>query len=266
MTFRPPGIAVAVVSMLLAAGCRTVPVMGRKQLDLVSSDQEVTLGAEEFQKMEQTTPISHDPQANALVQHVGKRIAAVADLPNAKWEFVVFQSDEANAFCLPGGKVGVYAGILPITQNDAGLATVLGHEIAHAAAHHGAERMSQQMAAQVGGSVAGALTSGSSQLTQEAVSAAYGAAAQVGVLLPFSRKQEAEADHIGMIYMARAGYDPAEAIAFWQHFAAYNRAHGGSKGLAFLQTHPLDEQRIQALKQELPEAEAAYKKSQANAK
>jgi len=224
------------------------------------------LGVAAFQETKQQTPISKDASANEMLQRVGRRIASVASLPNAQWEFVVFESKEANAWCLPGGKVGVYTGILPITKTEAGLATVIGHEVAHATAHHGAERMSQQMAAQLGGSVAGAAVSGKSQTMQVLVGNAYGAAAQVGVLLPFSRKHESEADYIGLKYMARAGYDPAEAVAFWERFAEYNRQHGGSQGLSFLRTHPLDEKRINDLKAKLPEVQAEYQKAKAAGK
>jgi metalloendopeptidase OMA1, mitochondrial len=260
-SFRPlTSAAVAVLGVLLLAGCATVPETGRSQLNLVSADEEMKLGVAAFQETKQKTPISRDAALNAMVQRAGKRIAAVANLPNAQWEFVVFESQEANAWCLPGGKVGVYTGLMPVAKDETGLATVIGHEVAHATAHHGAERMSQQMVAQAGGSVAGALASSQSQGTQALVGQAYGVVSQVGVLLPFSRKQEAEADYIGLLYMARAGYDPAEAIAFWERFAAYNRQHGGSQGLSFLRTHPLDEQRIQALKDQLPRARAEYKK------
>src|SRR6476661_5196891 len=141
----------------ILAACSTAPITGRRQLSLVSGDQEAQLGLSAFDQMKKETPISRDPAANALLQKVGKRIAAAAgnDLKDAQWEFVVFESKEANAFCLPGGKIGVYTGILPITKDEAGLATVLGHEVAHATAHHGAERMSQQMAAQGLGQVGG---------------------------------------------------------------------------------------------------------------
>ena len=263
---RLSGAALAVLGALFLAGCATVTETGRSQLNLVSPDEEMKLGVTEFQQTKEKTPISRDAQANALVQRAGQRIAAVANLPNAQWEFVVFESPEANAWCLPGGKVGVYTGILPITQDEAGLATVIGHEVAHATAHHGAERMSEQMAAQAGGSVVGSLVSGKSQTTQALVGEAYGVASQVGVLLPFSRKQEAEADYIGLLYMARAGYDPAAAVAFWQRFADYNRQHGGSQGLSFLRTHPLDEQRIQSLQAELPKARVEYEKAKASGK
>ena len=260
------GAALTVVGALLLAGCQTVPETGRSQLNLISTDEEMKLGVTTFRETKQKTPISKDAQANALVQRAGQRIAAVANLPNAQWEFVVFESPEANAWCLPGGKVGVYTGILPITKDEAGLATVIGHEVAHATAHHGAERMSDQMAAQAGGNVVGALVSGKSQGTQVLVGQAYGVVSQVGVLLPFSRKQEAEADYIGLLYMARAGYDPAAAVAFWERLAEYNRQHGGSQGLSFLRTHPLDEQRIQSLKGELPKARAEYEKAKAAGK
>ena len=260
-SFQPLlGAALAVLGALLFTGCETVTETGRSQLNLVSPDEEMKLGVSAFQETKQKTPISRDAQASAMVQRAGQRIAAVANLPNAQWEFVLFDSPEANAWCLPGGKVGVYTGILPITKDEAGLATVIGHEVAHATAHHGAERMSQQMVAQLGANAAGALVSGKSQATQALVGQAYGVASQVGVLLPYSRKQEAEADYIGLLYMARAGYDPAAAVAFWERFAEYNRQHGGSQGFAFLRTHPLDEQRIQELKAQLPKARAEYKK------
>ncbi len=258
------GVASVAAVMWIMQGCTTVPVTGREELNFVPSGEETQLGITSFDKLKASTPINHDPAINAMVQRVGWRIAAVAsnDLPNAKWEFVVFESKEANAFCLPGGKVGVYTGILPIAQNDAGLATVLGHEIGHAVAHHGASRMSQAMLVQAGGQVLGA-TLGASRFSkyQAAVLAAYGLGAQVGVELPYDREQESEADHIGLVYMARAGYDPREAIAFWQRFMKFSQEQGANHTPAFLRTHPLDEQRIQQLRQWLPEAEAAFAKS-----
>src|SRR5690242_9767858 len=208
--------------LALTNGCSTVPVTGRSQLNLVSPGQEMQLGLSAFDQLKQTTPVNHDPAVNAMVQKVGKRIAAVAgqDMPNAQWEFVLFDSPEANAFCLPGGKVGVYKGILPITRDEAGLATVIGHEVAHAALHHGAERMSEAMAMQVGGQLVGtAVNSYNPQWTQ-AASSVYGLGATLGRSLPHSRAQESEADRVGLRYMARAGYDPSAALGFWERFAA----------------------------------------------
>jgi predicted Zn-dependent protease len=249
---------VSALFILVLGGCTTAPVTGRSQLNLVSSGEITQLGLTEFDKMKKEMPVDTNPADNALVQRVGKRIAAVAgkDMPDAQWEFVVFQSKEANAFCLPGGKVGVYSGILPITRDEAGLATVLGHEIAHAAAHHGAERVSQQTLMQGGGQLLGAGLGSAKPITQEMVALAYGVGSQVGVSLPFSRKQESEADHIGLVYMARAGYDPQAALAFWERFAQYSKDQGGSGGLAFLRDHPVDSVRIADIKKWLPEAEA----------
>ena len=239
-----------VVWLALATGCNTVPVTGRTEFTgLVSHSQEMQLGLSSFNQLKQTTPISHDPAANALVQKVGQRIAAVAgkDMPGAQWEFVVFESPVANAFCLPGGKIGVYTGILPITKDEAGLATVIGHEVSHAVARHGAERMSEAMVEQMGGQALGVSLSSYDPRMQAAAQMAYGLTTQVGRELPHSRAQESEADHIGLIYMARAGYDPQSAVQFWQRFMQYNQQHGGSGTPVFLRTHPLDETRMHQL-------------------
>jgi len=259
-------LAVALVATgFLLAGCGTVPVTGRSQLNFIPADQEMALGLSSFDELKKSTPISKDAAANALVQKVGKRIATIAgtDMPNAQWEFVVFESKEANAFCLPGGKVGVYTGILPITKDEAGLATVIGHEVAHAVAKHGAERMSEGMALQYGGQLAGSYLGTKLDITSPAVKAlasqAYGLGSQTLVALPHSRNQESEADHIGLIYMARAGYDPAASVQFWQRFMDYNKQAGGNDTPNFLRTHPTDATRIQQLQGWLPEAKAQYK-------
>lgn len=253
-------VLVLLASQLAWVGCATVPVTGRRQLNLLSANQEMQLGFNSFQQTKSQVPINRDPAVNALVQKVGKRIAAVADLPGAQWEFVVFESKEANAFCLPGGKVGIYTGILPITKDEGGLATVIGHEVAHAVARHGAERVSEGMLIQTGGQLLGAAMNAANPQMQALTVAAYGLGTQLGRTLPHSRAQESEADQIGLRYMARAGYDPEAAIGFWQRFAAYNAGHGGGGTPWFLRTHPLDETRIQQIREWLPAARAEMKR------
>lgn len=241
----------------ILAGCTTNPVTGRKQLTrLVSPQQELQLGLGEFEKMKQEVPISRDPAANAVVQKVGQRIAAAAqnDMPGAQWEFVVFDSKEANAFCLPGGKIGVYTGLLSITHDEAGLATVIGHEVGHATAHHAAERISQGMLLQTGSQVAGALSANAQPVTQNVLAAAFGVGGPLLVQLPHSRFQESEADRMGLIYMARAGYPPEAALDFWKRFSAFHQQSGTSAGPAFLRTHPLDSKRIEQIAAWIPEA------------
>jgi metalloendopeptidase OMA1, mitochondrial len=241
-------------------GCATVPMTDRRQLLLIPEGQEMQMGLATFEQMKQELPISKDPEANALVQRVGQRIAAVAspDLPGAQWEFVVFDSEDPNAFALPGGKVGVFAGILPITKDEAGLATVLGHEIAHAVARHGGERMSEALLMQTGGQILGATLSAADPLWQAAAGTAYGLGAQLGRALPHSRAQEAEADYIGLLYMARAGYNPEAALDFWTRFAEHT---GPGATPWFLRTHPVTDDRIRDIQAALPEARAEYERS-----
>jgi predicted Zn-dependent protease len=253
--------ATLVAAAFFICGCDTVPVTGRSQINFIPAGEEMALGLSSFDTLKKSTPISHDAAANALVQKVGQRIAAVTgkDMPNAQWEFVVFESKEANAFCLPGGKVGVYTGILPITKDEAGLATVIGHEVSHAVAKHGAERMSAGMMAQFGGQLLGSAVSNADPRWQALLNGAYGIGSQDFALPAHSRAQESEADHIGLIYMARAGYDPAAAVQFWQRFMEFNKQNGGGGTLSFLRTHPTDETRIKQLQQWLPEAKAQLK-------
>jgi predicted Zn-dependent protease len=251
-------LALAVLTLSLAAGCATNE-LGRRQLMLVSGAEMNELGVNSFNQMKKEVPISKDRAANDMVRRVGERIKAVATLPNAQWEFVVFDSKEVNAFCLPGGKIGVYTGILPIVKDDAGLATVLGHEVAHATLQHGAERMSEGLATQVIGQGLGAAVNAADPRWTGAFGQLYGIGTQVGVGLPHSRKQESEADRRGLTYMAKAGYDPEAAVAFWERFSAFNKQAGGDSPPSFLRTHPLDEVRIKQLKEWMPEAKAQYR-------
>jgi len=231
------------------AACSSVPYTRRSQLILVSSDEETKLGAQAFNEVLSKSRVDDRAVVSRPVQDVGQHIARVANRPDYRWQFVVIDDPkQQNAFALPGGKVAVYTGLFPVAQSTTGLAVVLGHEIAHALARHGAERMSQAMAAEAGGTLLGAIF-GSGPGTS-AVLAAYGLGAQVGVLLPYSRTQESEADHIGLLLMAQAGYDPRGALAFWQRM---ERA-GGENPPEFLSTHPSHGTREQQIQAWLPEA------------
>ena len=246
---------------LLIVGCATVPETGRSQLILVSSSDVLQLSLSEFDKIKNSTPVSQNAEQKTLVDRVGRRIAAVAPLPNAKWEFVLFDKpDVQNAFALPGGKVGVYSGLLTVTQNEAGLATVMAHEVAHAVARHGEERISQGLLVQLGGQALGAALKSRPEATQALAQAAFGIGSNVAYMLPHSRDQELEADRIGLSYMARAGYDPNEAVAFWKRFGAENAKRGG-KAIELLSTHPLDDKRIAQLESLMPAAVAEYQKA-----
>lgn len=244
--------------LLWGAGCHTVPQTGRSALHLVPSDQLASMASTQFSQLKQETPISRDPTYNAMVRRVGERIAYVAapDMPNAQWEFVVFDDPEQiNAFAMPGGKVAVYTGIFKVAQTDDDLAIVMGHEVAHVAAGHGNERVSQQLLA-AGGALA--LQFGTQDMDSEdrtMLMAAYGAGATLGVMLPYSRYHESEADEIGLIYAAKAGYDPRAAIGFWERMDAQS---SGSTP-EFLSTHPSGSTRIRKLNELMPKAYEIYK-------
>ncbi len=241
----------------LATSCKTAPVTGRKELAFMGSAEMMQLGEQAYKEELSKAKVSNDPAANELVRRVGTRIAQAAmidseEAKNFKWEFTVIDDPKTvNAWCLPGGKVAVYTGILPVTQNEAGLATVLGHEVAHATAGHGNERVSQGMIIQGGEQALAVALSGKDPQKTQLLLGALGLGAQVGLQLPFSRKQESEADHIGLIYMARAGYDPQEAVTFWQRMIEKS---GGQEPPAFLSDHPPSKERVENLKKWMPEA------------
>jgi predicted Zn-dependent protease len=227
-------IAVLALLLLLAA-CATVPYTHRSQLLLVGESQELALGADAYREVLRQQKIVHDPKLIDPVRRVGERIARVANRSDYRWEFNVIDDDkQINAFALPGGKVAVYTGLFPVARDTGGLAAVLGHEVAHALARHAGERMSQGMLLQIAATGLAVGLGDQSPTTQQAIMQAFGLGAQVGVLLPFGRSQEAEADHIGLILMAKAGYDPGAALDLWQRFEQAGK--GGPP--EFLSTHP----------------------------
>jgi predicted Zn-dependent protease len=244
----------AVLLLVLGlVGCTAAPYTRRSQLILVSPDEEAELGARAFNEVLSKSRVDARPAVSKPVEEVGRRIARAANRPDYRWRFVVIDDPkQVNAFALPGGKVAVYTGLFPVAENTNGLAVVLGHEIAHALARHGAERMSQGVVAQAGQSLLGAVLG--NRPGTNAILAAYGVGAQVGVLLPYSRTQESEADHIGLLLMAQAGYDPRGALAFWQRM---ERA-GGANPPEFLSTHPSHGSREQQIEAWLPEAMRYY--------
>lgn len=247
---------VGAVSLVLVA-CQTVPYTGRSQLQLLSESQEASMGLQTYRQILKKSRLSPDPILNEQLTRVGRRIAVATGKPNLRWEFKVIEdSRQINAFALPGGKVAVYTGLLPVTQDDAGLAAVLGHEIAHVIARHGGERVSQGLLVQVGLSATTvALSRGDPQMVRR-VSSLLGAGAAVGLILPWSRQQESEADHLGLIYMAKAGYDPRAARDLWIRMAEASRGRG--RPPEFLSSHPAHGTRLRQIEQWLPEALRYY--------
>lgn len=260
-------ISAVLLTTSLIISCSTVPLTGRKQLNILPESQMISLSLASYTDFLKSNKISDDRTNAAMVTEVGKNIATavtryftenkMADrLQGYQWEFNLIEDKTPNAWCMPGGKVVVYTGLLPYSQDKNGLAVVLSHEIAHAVARHGNERMSQTMIAQFGNIALDQLIKDKPQETQNIFNAAYGAGAQLGVMLPFSREHELEADKLGLIFMAKAGYDPATALSFWERMSKA----GGSKPPEFLSTHPSDETRLRKIKAAIPEAEKYYKK------
>jgi len=255
------------VSFLLA-GCSEVPITGRRQLSLVPSSLVTSMSVQEYTQFLSENKVSNDPQQTAMVKRVGQNIVAAVNefckehcdkdpFAGYQWEINLVEDPQVNAFAMPGGKVVVYTGILPIAQNEAGLATVMGHEIAHVFAGHGEERMSQGLLTQFGGAALSVALKNQPEATQNLFMSAYGLGTQVGLLLPYSRLHESEADHLGLIFMAMAGYNPNEAVGFWERMAAASK--GQSKPPEFLSTHPADQTRIENIKKLIPEAMEYYK-------
>lgn len=238
------------------SACSSVPITGRSQLLLSNESEEVAAGATSYKTFLSEAKISTNTANCALVKKVGNKIAQTSGY-KYDWEFTLVENAEANAFCLPGGKVAVYTGILPYTKTEAGLATVMSHEIAHAIARHGAERASQAQILQLGLSVGN--TTLANNPNKDLILQGVNVAGNIGIILPYSRKHESEADYMGLILMAKAGYNPNEAISFWQRMSA-NSSGSQSAITNFLSTHPADAKRIKDLQNHLQEALSYYNK------
>jgi len=253
--------------------CATNAIIGRKQLSLISESEVQTMAASEYKNFLSANKVIGTTSGNKdalAVQRVGNKVinaikkyysekGLANEIAGYNWEINTVNSNEVNAWCMPGGKIVVYTGILPITQNDAALAVVMGHEIAHALAKHGSERMSQGMIQQFGGAALSAALSSKPAETRNLFMNAYGLGSQIGGILPFSRKNELEADKLGLMFSALAGYDPKESIAFWQRMS---KVGSGQKPPEFMSTHPADETRIEQLQKIMPEILSNYYKQQ----
>ena len=252
---RTLSLAVLILAPVFSAGCPTVATTGRKQLMLISPEKEVQLGEAAYGQILADETLNDDPALNAILQRVGWRVAAATGRDDFAWEFNLIESDEVNAFCLPGGKIAVYTGLIPVAANDAGLAIILGHEIAHAIARHGAERMSQRQTVNLArqtlsiAAAAAGLGAVGSTATE-----AFDITTELGIMLPYSRAHESEADHLGLLYAAKAGYDPRQAVPLWQRM----NDSADSRPPAFLSTHPNPDHRIEDFQQIMPHALDAY--------
>ncbi len=256
------------LSLLLSvlAGCATVPITGRRQLTIIPGGEMRAMSFSQYDQVLADAQLSQDAEATAMVRQVGLRIQDAVEryfaqqglssaLDGYAWEFNLLESEQVNAWCMPGGKVAFYTGILPVCQGQAGVAVVMGHEIAHAIAEHGNERMSQGLLLQMGGMALGEAIKDKPAETQALYMGAFGLGAQYGAMLPFSRKHESEADHMGLIFMAMAGFDPHEAPRLWERMAA----QGGAGVPEFMSTHPSDETRIRDLNAHMAEAMEYYR-------
>jgi predicted Zn-dependent protease len=263
----PMYLVVVVSFALIVVSCATVPITGRRQLDFIPDATMLSMSLQEYEQFLKEHTLSTNSQQTQMVKRVGTRIQHAVEqyfteqnrqqeLQNYQWEFNLVESDEVNAWCMPGGKVVVYTGILPIVQDDNGLAVVLGHEIAHAVAKHGGERMSQLLLIQMGGIALSEAMKTKPEQTRQIWMTAFGLGAQLGAILPYSRLHESEADYLGLVFMAMAGYDPHNAVDFWQRMA---QKSGGQKPPEFLSTHPSDQTRIKKIQEEIPKAMQYYR-------
>ncbi|GJL55399.1 MAG: peptidase M48 [Nitrospirales bacterium] len=239
------------------ANQETVPITGRSQLVDIDRQQEVALGLQSYQQILSESQVLAQGEVVDLVRRIGQQLATAAvDVdPGFQWEFNVIQSEQANAFALPGGKTAVYTGLLPVAENADGLAVVMGHEIAHAIARHGAERMAHQKLMQIGSMAASVALGDLDYNTQRMVLGALGVGAQYGIMLPFSRDHESEADYMGLLFVARACFDPTEAPKLWQRMGQMSQ---GKKPAEFMSTHPSNETRIRQFQEWMPEALAVW--------
>ncbi len=258
-------LLLAGAAMLLSSCASKVPITGRKQLLLVSDSEVLESSLTQYKSYMSSATISGEKTQSEQVTRVGKKIAAAteaylkangleSEVKNFQWEFNLVKNDEINAFCMPGGKIVVYEGLMKLVSSDDELAVVLGHEVAHAVAKHSNERMSQQVLAQYGAQAVGVLTQGKSAATQQIVNQVYGLGANYGVMLPYSRKHESEADKMGLVLMSLAGYNPRTALTFWKKMSAASTA----KVPEFMSDHPSDANRISAIEKELPAIEKQY--------
>jgi predicted Zn-dependent protease len=244
-----------IISTLVFISCVTNPETGRKQLNVLPDNYMNQMGVQAYKEILTKEKPSKDKRLNDMITRIGKRIAKASGA-NFDWEFKLIESKTVNAFCLPGGKVAFYTGILPIAKNEAGVAAIMGHEVAHAVARHGSERMSQTLIAQFG--MIAADLAISDPKYKQITFAALGLGTQFGVLLPYSRIHESEADFMGLKYMAKAGYDPAESVTLWQRMAK----EGGARPPEILSTHPDPEKRSRALEEQQREVRGLYEKSE----
>ncbi|HEX3007241.1 MAG TPA: M48 family metallopeptidase [Bacteroidales bacterium] len=258
---------IMITVVLYLAGCSTVPVTGRKQLTLVPNSQLLSLSFDSYKQVLKDNKLSTNMEETNMVKNVGVRIKGAveafmkeqkleSELKNFQWEFNLLESEQVNAFCMPGGKVAFYTGIMPLCKNETGVAVVMGHEVAHAIANHGGERMSQGLIQQFGGVAVAVALSEKPKETQDLAMAAYGVGSTVLGILPYSRLQESEADKMGLVFMAMAGYNPEEAPVFWERMSAQSKGSPPQ----FLSTHPAHETRIKELRDYMPKALKYYKK------